>query len=82
MIHKDTGKTVGLVVLYVKETVIASIYERKMNYKGGSFYILDQYGKIISSQNKANLYRDFKEATSISIPNSAQVETGFFQGNG
>ncbi|CAH1192685.1 hypothetical protein PAECIP111891_00417 [Paenibacillus allorhizoplanae] len=82
VIHKDTGKTVGLVVLYVKETVIASIYERKMNYKGGNFYILDQYGKIISSQNKANLYRDFKEATSISIPNSTEVETGFFQGNG
>lgn len=82
VIHKDTGKTVGLVVLYVKETVIASIYERKMNYKGGNFYILDQYGKIISSQNKANLYLDFKEATSISIPNSTQVESGFFQGNG
>ncbi|NOU66995.1 HAMP domain-containing protein [Paenibacillus sp. LMG 31461] len=82
VIHKDTGKTVGLVVLYVKETVIASIYERKMNYKGGNFYILDSNGKIISSQNKANLYRDFKEATSISIPNSTQVETGFFQGNG
>ncbi|NQX63614.1 sensor histidine kinase [Paenibacillus qinlingensis] len=82
VIHKDTGKTVGLVVLYVKETVIASIYERKMNYKGGNFYILDQNGNIISSQNKANLYRDFKEATSISIPNSTQVETGFFQGNG
>ncbi|UKS28184.1 sensor histidine kinase [Paenibacillus sp. HWE-109] len=82
VIHKDTGKTVGLVVLYVKETVIASIYERKMNYKGGNFYILDQYGKIISSQNKANLYRDFKEATSISIPNSTQEEISFFQGNG
>lgn len=82
VIHKDTGKTVGLVVLYVKETVIASIYERKMNYKGGNFYILDQNGKIISSQNKERLYLDFNEATSISIPNSTQVETNFFQGKG
>ncbi|MGG1552747.1 sensor histidine kinase [Paenibacillus ferrarius] len=82
VIHKDTGKTVGMVVLYVKETVIASIYERKMNYKGGNFYILDRDGKIISSQNKASLYRDFNEATSISIPNSTQEENSFFQGNG
>ncbi|RTE10174.1 cache domain-containing sensor histidine kinase [Paenibacillus whitsoniae] len=82
VIHKDTGKTVGMVVLYVKETVIASIYERKMNYKGGNFYILDRDGKIISSQNKASLYRDFNEATSISIPYSTQEENSFFQGNG
>jgi len=66
VIHKDIGKTVGMVVLYVKESIVASIYERKMNYKGGKFFILDRQGKIISAKNKDNLYRDFYEATAIS----------------
>ncbi|WP_127532953.1 cache domain-containing sensor histidine kinase [Paenibacillus kobensis] len=65
VIHKDSGKTVGMVVLYIKEAVIASIYEREMNYKGGEFFILDDKGTIISSQNKANLYHDFIEVSSI-----------------
>lgn len=82
VIHKDTGKMVGTVVLYVKETVIASIYERKMNYRGGEFYILDRNGRIISARNKANLYRDFKEATSISVTDSTQENASFIQGSG
>lgn len=82
VIHKDTGKTIGMVVLYVQETVIASIYERKMNYKGGEFYILDRNGQIISSRNKANLYRNFKEATSISVPDSTREDASFTQGSG
>ncbi|MBD3919484.1 sensor histidine kinase [Paenibacillus sp. PR3] len=68
VIHKDTGKVIGLVALYIKETVISSIYEKNPNYKGGEFYILDRNGEIISSQNKALLYRDFHEVTSISLP--------------
>src|SRR5690606_8677715 len=31
VIHKDTGKTIGMVVLYIEESAIASIYERNMN---------------------------------------------------
>ncbi|NBD28040.1 cache domain-containing sensor histidine kinase [Paenibacillus glycinis] len=80
VIHKDTGKTIGRVVLYVKESVIASIYESTNSYKGGEFYILDRNGKIISSQNKANLYRDFAETTSIPIP--LGDHTNFIQGRG
>lgn len=82
VIHKDTGKTIGMVVLYVQEKVIASIYERKMNYKGGEFYILDRNGQIISSRNKANLYRNFKEVTSISVPDSNREDASFTQGSG
>jgi two-component system sensor histidine kinase YesM len=79
VIHKDTGKMVGRVFLYVKETTIASIYEGEN--KGGEFYIVDSAGRIISSQNKAMLYRDFKEAVSISIPENGK-DTAFTQGSG
>ncbi|MCY9659919.1 sensor histidine kinase [Paenibacillus chondroitinus] len=79
VIHKDTGKMVGRVFLYVKETTIASIYEGEN--KGGEFYIVDSAGRIISSQNKAMLYRDFKEAVSITIPENGK-DTAFTQGSG
>ncbi|QJD84033.1 sensor histidine kinase [Cohnella herbarum] len=79
VIHKDTGKTIGRVFLYIKETVIASIYESEINYKGGDFYIIDRAGKIISSLNKSNLYQDFNETTSISVPNSIQKNNSFIQ---
>lgn len=82
VIHKDTGKTVGMVVLYVKETVIASIYERKMNYKGGKFYILDRDGKIISARDKENLYRDFREVTSISDVALNEENANFVRADG
>lgn len=82
VIHKDTGKTVGMVVLYVKETVIASIYERKMNYKGGKFYILDRNGTILSSQDKDNLYRNFREVTSISDVALDEENANFVRTNG
>lgn len=81
VIHKDTGKTIGRVFLYVKETIIASIYEKGNNYKGGQFYIVDSAGRIISAQNKAMLYRDFKETASISIPGHGN-DTSFTQGSG
>ncbi|WP_342479312.1 sensor histidine kinase [Paenibacillus sp. FSL H7-0350] len=80
VIHKDTGKTIGRIFLYVKETTIASIYEEEEN-KGGEFYIVDSAGRIISSQNKAKLYRDFKEVVSISIPEKGE-DTTFTQGSG
>jgi two-component system sensor histidine kinase YesM len=80
VIHKDTGKMVGRVFLYVKETTIASIYQEGKN-KGGEFYIVDSAGRIISSQNKAMLYRDLKEAVSITIPENGK-DTTFTQGSG
>ncbi|WP_239618270.1 sensor histidine kinase [Cohnella mopanensis] len=79
VVHKDTGKIIGLVVLYVKESVISSIYEKKPKYKGGEFFILDRYGKIVSSQNKEILYRDFNQVTSISIPDSQDGDTSYIR---
>lgn len=82
VIHKDTGITVGKIVLYVKEAVIASIYEREMNYEGGEFFILDSSGKIISSQNKANLFRDFYEASAIGGLDLGGANASFVRDNG
>lgn len=82
VVHKDTGKTIGRVFLYVKEAVITSIYEEGKNYKGGQFYILDSDGNIISAKNKELLYRNFNEAFSISIPDFGQKDVSFTQAGG
>lgn len=82
VVHKDTGKTIGRVFLYVKEDVITSIYEEGKNHKGGQFYILDADGNIISAKNKDLLYRKFDEAFSISIPDLGQKDVSFTQASG
>ncbi|MFC3802206.1 sensor histidine kinase [Cohnella sp. GCM10012308] len=82
VVHKDTGKTIGRVFLYVKEDVITSIYEEGKNHKGGQFYILDAEGSIISAKNKDLLYRKFDEAFSISIPDFGQKDVSFTQTSG
>lgn len=82
VVHKDTGKTIGRVFLYVKEDVITSIYEEGKNHKGGQFYILDAEGSIISAKNKDLLYRKFDEAFSIAIPDFGQKDVSFTQTSG
>ncbi|WP_027085500.1 cache domain-containing protein [Cohnella panacarvi] len=82
VIHKDTGKTIGMVVLYIEEAVIASIYDKEMNYKGGRFFIPDRNGQIISSHNKASLFRDYYEATAISGLDLNGEEASFIHDGG
>lgn len=82
VVHKEFGKTIGMVALYIKESVIADIYENSLNYQGGEFYILDEQNKIISSRNKTLLYHDFTEKTSISLPNLGKKEMSFILGKG
>lgn len=60
IIHKDTGDTIGIVFLYVKEKTIASIYNDERVKKKGKFFILNDRGYIISSQDKSNLYKNFE----------------------
>ncbi len=79
VVHKDTGKIIGLVVLYIEESVISSIYEKKPKYKEGEFYIIDRNGKIVSNQNKELLYQDFSKATSISIPDSPTGDASYIK---
>ncbi|MCR2806278.1 sensor histidine kinase [Paenibacillus soyae] len=82
VVHKEFGKTIGMVALYVKESVIAAIYENSLNYQGGEFYILDAKHRIISSRNKSLLYHDFTNMTSISLPSLDERETSFILGKG
>ncbi|RIX46517.1 sensor histidine kinase [Paenibacillus nanensis] len=82
VVHKEFGKTIGMVALYVKESVIAAIYENSLNHQGGEFYILDEKHSIISSRNKSLLYHDFTDMTAISLPNLGERETSFILGKG
>lgn len=82
VVHKEFGKTIGMVALYIKESVIAAIYENSLNYQGGEFYILDEKNNIISSRNKSFLYHDFTEMTSISLPDLGEREMSFILGKG
>ncbi len=80
VVHKELGSTIGMVALYVKESVIAAIYENSLNYQGGEFYILDDSQRIISSRNKSLLHKDFTDMTSISLPNLDEGEMSFILG--
>ncbi|MCD9023502.1 cache domain-containing sensor histidine kinase [Cohnella silvisoli] len=82
VIHKDTGKTVGIVVLYLTERDIASIYLDNMKYKGGRFYILNKNGVVISSQNKNDLYKKFNEVSNLKIKNETSIGESLIRGSG
>lgn len=82
VVHKDTGKTIGRVFLYVKEAVITAIYEEGKNHKGGEFYILDSDGNMISARDKSLLYRNFNEAFAIDIPDFGQKDVSFTETSG
>lgn len=59
IIGKDTGSILGTAILYVKEKDIASSYLDNITEKDNKFFIVDDQGNIISSQDKNDLYRKF-----------------------
>jgi len=82
VVHKEFGKTIGMVALYVEESVVAEIYENSLNYPGGQFYILDENNAIISSRDKSLLYNDFTEMTAISLPEMNDSEMSYIFNHG
>ncbi|MFS0723150.1 cache domain-containing sensor histidine kinase [Paenibacillus sp. 1P07SE] len=82
VVHKEMGQTIGMVALYIKESVIAAIYESSLNYQGGEFYVLDDTNRIISSRNKSLLYRNFTKMTSITLPDPDESQLSFILGKG
>lgn len=52
----DGGDMLGALILTVNENSIASIYEKLGAAKGGNYCIADSSGKIISSENKNELF--------------------------
>lgn len=61
IVHKDLGKDIGIAVLFISESKFASVYMNNRTNEGDRFYILDENGMIVSTQNKEELYTKFDE---------------------
>ncbi len=59
VIHVSSGETLGMVILFVNEREISSIYQGDMVDKDDRFLIVDGDEQIISSQDKSDLYHKF-----------------------
>lgn len=57
----DTGHILGTAVLYLKEKDVASMYLDNTFNQNDQFFIVDGQKKIISTQDKSELYRKFNE---------------------
>lgn len=61
IIGMDTGHYLGTVVLYLAEKDLASMYLDNIVNHRDKFYVVDDKKRIISTQNKAELYQVFEE---------------------
>ncbi|QNU68197.1 sensor histidine kinase [Ruminiclostridium herbifermentans] len=61
IIGKNTGARLGIAILYLKETEVASIYLNNIINENDKFFILDSENNIISTQDKDDLYQKFDE---------------------
>lgn len=61
IIGMDTGLYMGTVVLYLSEKDLASMYLDNIISPNEKFYVVDEHKRIISTQNKSELYQDFEE---------------------
>lgn len=61
IIGRNTGVRLGIAILYLKETEIASIYLDNIINENDKFFILDNNNNIISTQDKNDLYQKFDE---------------------
>ncbi len=57
----DTGHYLGTVVLYMKEKDLALMYLDNIINQNDKFYIIDENKRIISTQDKRELYQAFDE---------------------
>ncbi|MBP7177143.1 MAG: sensor histidine kinase [Thermoclostridium sp.] len=61
IIGMDTGHYLGTVVLYLAEKDLASMYLDNIVNQNDKFYVVDEHKRIISTQNKSELYQPFEE---------------------
>jgi two-component system sensor histidine kinase YesM len=61
IIEFDTGHFLGTAVLYLKEKDIAAIYLNNLANHDDKFFIVDDQNKIVSTQDKNELYKKFDE---------------------
>lgn len=57
----DSGHILGTAILYIKEKDVAAIYLDNIVNKNDKFFIIDDQGRIVSTQNKDELYRVFDD---------------------
>ncbi|PHV70818.1 two-component sensor histidine kinase [Sporanaerobium hydrogeniformans] len=62
---RNTGEALGVVTLFVDEVNISNIYTKNIANAQGSYYIVDENNKVISSYNKADLYKDIGQVLKI-----------------
>jgi two-component system sensor histidine kinase YesM len=55
---RNTGNALGVVTLFVDEVNISNIYTKNIVNAQGSYYIVDENDKVISSYNKSDLYKN------------------------
>ncbi|MGE5613730.1 MAG: cache domain-containing sensor histidine kinase [Bacillota bacterium] len=61
IIGMDTGHILGTAILYIKEKDIASVYLENILNENDKFFIVDAEKKIVSAQDKSELYTMFDE---------------------
>lgn len=61
----DSGRYLGIAILYLNEEKIASVYLNNRTNKNDRFYLLDGNNHIISSGLKSDLYHNFNTHISL-----------------
>ncbi|MDP4181080.1 MAG: sensor histidine kinase [Bacillota bacterium] len=61
IIGRDTGHTLGIAILYLREKDIAAIYLNNIVNHDDRFFIIDNQRNIISTQDKNELFKKFDE---------------------
>ncbi|RKP57331.1 sensor histidine kinase [Cohnella endophytica] len=57
----QTGQTLGVLIMNIKESTISSIFPEERKQGKGGFYIADRTGKIIATKNAAKLLKQISE---------------------
>lgn len=66
----DGGNMLGVLILNIRESSISSIYDNLGTAKGGSYYILDETGRIVSAKNKNELFQPMNTGLGGSGPDT------------
>lgn len=63
IVNINTGVTIGYVVLNIRESVLSSMYEHIGPLKEGTYFIADNQGMVVSSQNREEVLKPINDDT-------------------
>ncbi|WP_419875075.1 sensor histidine kinase [Candidatus Pristimantibacillus sp. PTI5] len=79
IVNINTGVPLGYVILNVRESTLSAVYENIGSMKEGSYFIADAAGRIVSSQNAAEVLQPIKDPALLAwmqgSKDSAKVQT-------